>query len=63
MTKQHTIDLLIHEKRALVLALQNAQAGLQLTYDALEKGFYDEAMLHVGHHEVMVAKALDKVGG
>lgn len=40
-------------------ALLNVSQGLSLAYDALEKGYYDEAMLHVGHH---LAKASKVVG-
>lgn len=39
-------------------ALQNAHAGFDLAYDALEKGCYDEAMLHCGHHHAQSGKAL-----
>lgn len=39
-------------------ALQNAHSGFDLAYDALEKGCYDEAMLHCGHHHAQSGKAL-----
>ena len=39
-------------------ALHDAGVGFDLAYDALEKGCYDEAMLHCGHHHAQTAKAM-----
>lgn len=42
----------------LVKALQYAQGGLSLAYDAMSKKCYVEALLHCGHHEARIAAAL-----
>jgi len=42
----------------LRLELESAHAGFGLTYDALEKNNYEEAMLHCGFHHAKTWKAL-----
>lgn len=46
------------ERDAAREALTYAASGLEMAYDALDKGFYDEAMLHVGHHHAKARAAL-----
>jgi hypothetical protein len=47
-----------NEMLRLRLALEDAHAGFDLAHDALEKGCYDEAMLHCGHHHAQTWEAL-----
>ena len=46
------------EIERLRMALHDAGVGFDLAYGALEKGCYDEAMLHCGHHHAQTAKAM-----
>jgi len=38
--------------------LVDVRAGMDLAYDAVSKGLYDEALLHLGHHIALASKAL-----
>lgn len=42
----------------LVAALEYAKGGFALAHDAASKGFVDECLLHIGHHEAKVIAAL-----
>lgn len=42
----------------LELALRDARFGFHLAYEAAEKGFNDEVLLHCGHHGAKADKAL-----
>ena len=50
-----------YEIERLRMALRDANVGFGLAYDALEKGVYDEAMLHCGHHYAQTAKSMRKL--
>lgn len=48
------------EIERLEAALQYALGGLALAYEAAQKHHNDEVLLHCGHHEAMLAKALER---
>lgn len=43
----------------MVEAVTYCASGVDLAYNAVLKGLYDEALLHLGHHGVRIRKALD----
>jgi hypothetical protein len=47
------------EIERLRAALDSAQGGLLLAYDAASKHLNDEVLLHCGHHEAQIANVLD----
>ena len=46
------------EIERLMEALRDANAGFSLAYAAVERGFYDEAMLHCDHHHAMTLRSI-----
>lgn len=47
------------ENQRLRKALEDAKAAFGMAFDAAELGAIDEILLHCGHHEAKLAKALD----
>lgn len=44
----------------LLNAVKDAVSGLDMAYEALENGRYDEALLHVGQHHARLGKAVEQ---
>lgn len=49
----------IAKLEAVADAAKCCASGVDLAYDAVSKGLYDEALLHLGHHGARIRRALD----
>lgn len=58
--KERENDQLRAENERLKLAIQYAIGGLDMAYNAVSKNFTDEALLHIGHHQAQLNKALNQ---
>lgn len=58
---EHQLREAEEEIRRLVEALTYASNGIYMAYEAVSAGCYDEALLHLGHHEAAAHRLLSQI--